>query len=305
MYETFFGLREPPFELSANPRYLLLTPGHTEALCHIRIGLAAQGGLTLLLGGPGTGKTTLLRHALADESVKTRTVALTTPPASAAEFLNQMATAACIEPTTSRLRVHMALAQRLVESPSGCALILDEAQALGDDVLEECRLLGNIETRAGARLGIVLVSQPELGARLRQGHLESLRQRVGGRCVLQPLTLQEAGAYVAARMRVAGADATPHFTAGAIRAIHGSSGGIPRTINVICHNALLAAFGATRSRVEFETVAEVCRALDLPAPVRREPVTNFTTLAEAPAVARSRFRFTLRLPRRSVEQAVR
>jgi MSHA biogenesis protein MshM len=182
-------------------------------------------------------------------------------------------------------------------------LILDEAQALADEVLEECRLLGNVETATGERLAIVLVSQPELAARLRQPHFAALKQRVGARCVLRALTVQETGAYVAARVRLAGGDAGPLFSREAIRAIYESSGGIPRTINVLCHNALLAIFGAGQPRVEFDTVADVCAGLDLPVPSRPQPAMAFS--AAPGQKAPSRVRLALRFPRRTVEQAVR
>ncbi len=301
MYESFFGLRELPFELSTRARYLLLTPGHTEAFLHLRVGIASRGGITLLAGEPGTCKTTLLRQAAREASGQVHAGLLTTPPASRADLIAQAAAALDLGNAASRAELHAALLARLESQPSGVALLLDEAQTLPDEALEECRLLGNVETSGGRRLSIVLAGHPDLAQRINLPQLAPLKQRIGARCALEPLVLKETAAYINFRVTVAGGEAGRLFTASAVRAIHGSSRGIPRTINVLCHNALLAAFSAGRPRVEFDDVAEVCGTLDLPLPVRPAPVTNFTVLGEAPA-PRSRFALSVRLPRRSAAQ---
>jgi general secretion pathway protein A len=304
MYESFFGLRELPFELSTGSRYFLLTPGHTEAFLHLRVGIASRGGITLLVGLPGTGKTTLLRQATREAAGHVQTGLLITPPATRAELITQAAEALDLGVIATRAELHGALLRRLERQPGGLALLLDEAQALPEDALEECRLLGNVETADGRRLSIVLAGHPDLTQRINHPHLAPLKQRIGARCTLAPLALKETAAYVNLRVTVAGGEAARIFAAGAVRAIHSASSGIPRTINVLCHNALLATFGAGRPRVEFDDVVDVCGALDLPVPVKPAPVTNFTVLGDQPA-ERSRFTLSVRLPRRGAAQPLR
>jgi general secretion pathway protein A len=301
MYESFFGLRELPFELSTGARYLLLTPGHTEAFLHLRVGIASRGGITLLVGEPGTGKTTLLRQAVREAAGHVQAGLLITPPATRAELLSQAAAALDLGPVSTRAELHALLQRRLESKPNGMALVLDEAQTLPEDALEECRLLGNVETADGRRLSIVLAGHPDLAGHINQPQLAPLKQRIGARCMLTPLALKETAAYVNFRVSVAGGDAGRMFNAAAVRAVHQASQGIPRTINVLCHNALLGAFGGGRPRVEFDDVADVCAALDLPVPVKPAPVTNFSALADPPA-ERKRFMLSVRLPRRSAAQ---
>src|SRR5262249_12614439 len=139
------------------------------------------------------------------------------------------------------------------------ALIIDEAQCLSDDLLEEIRLLANIESASEKLLSIILAAQPEIAGRLNAPALRQLKQRIGLRCTLAPLDKADTAAYVAARMRIAGGDAAAVFTADAIETIHQHSGGIPRTVSVICDNALVSGFALDRRPIDRAVVLEVCR----------------------------------------------
>jgi general secretion pathway protein A len=142
------------------------------------------------------------------------------------------------------------------------SLIIDEAQCLTDGLLEEIRLLANIESASEKLLSIILAGQPEIAVRLNHASLRQLKQRIGLRCTLEPLTRAETASYIAARMRIAGGDASAVFTAEAIEAIHERSGGIPRTVSVICDNALVSGFALDRQPVDSAVVLEVCRDFD-------------------------------------------
>jgi general secretion pathway protein A len=296
MYESFFGLREQPFELSGDSPYVLLTPGHTEALCYLRDAAPVRGGMALIVGESGTGKTTLLRQAMrALGGSPSRVRLIEAPAVDRDELVAQIEAAIGLVPSASRWRLHQGVAQRLQETPGGIGLLFDEAQGLSDQLLEEIRLLSNVETATGRRMALVLVGQPELGARLREPKLASLKQRIGARFVLQPLSLQDTGAYIAARVSLAGGDAARIFAADAVRAIHGASRGVPRVVSIICHNALVAGFGAQRRPVDAALVAEVCGDLDLavlpsaaaapPPPAPRPAAFSSRTHAAPPASA--------------------
>lgn len=266
MYEPYFGLRERPFELTPNPRYLFLTPGHREALTTLQYGLRGGRGITLLVGDAGTGKTTLVQKALASVGGQDRRyVYVNNPTLTRREFLELLARSfklgrdAAFSKTTLLFEL-----QELLASPVGAsmALIVDEAQSLPDELLEEIRLLANLETPT-RKLPVVLTGQPELADRLNQPSLRQLKQRVALRCVLTPLTRRELAYYIARRIRIAGGDISTCFTEEAISVIYERSGGIPRVVSVICDNALIAGFAIDQKPVGQVTTLEVCRDLDL------------------------------------------
>lgn len=273
MYEQYYGLRERPFDLSSNLKYLLLTPKHQEALSNLEYGLSVANGITLLVGEAGTGKTTLLRKALAPymrhpSANPARWVYLSNPVLSRDEFLESLAHGFQLSPQAagSKTRLLRELEEALVQHhDDGIAslLIIDEAQSLPYELLEEVRLLANIESETAKLLRVVLAGQPALGARLNAPGLYQLKQRIGLRCTLPPLTLVETAAYIAHRIWLAGGSPERAFTRDAVMAIHERSGGIPRTINVICDNALLTGFAAGQQPVGPETVLEVCVDFDL------------------------------------------
>ena len=268
MYESFFGLTDRPFQLTPNPRFLFLNPRHREALATLRYGLSSSLGITLLLGEAGTGKTTLLRAALeAERHPDHRHVMLSNPTLAPADFYEILTDAFKLPPaSSSKGRFLMAFERDLLERHAAgglTALVVDEAQSLTHELFEELRLLANLETPTAKLVSVVLVGQPELADRLNDPSLRQLKQRVVLRCSLAPLNLQWTASYIAARLRVAGAVPTEVFTKDAVIAIYEASQGIPRTIGVICENALLAGYAAQKKPVGRTMVAEVCRDLDL------------------------------------------
>jgi general secretion pathway protein A len=290
MYESFFGLRERPFDLTPNPRFLFLTPRHREALSTLRYGLSMHRGLALLLGDAGTGKTTVVRAALAAEQrPANRYVLLTNPTLSRPEFYEYLATGFKFSDQAARSKAKFLFelqhdAQERFAAGGVTALIIDEAQSLPHELLEEIRLLANIETATSKLLNVLLVGQPELAERLNDSSLRQLKQRVTLRCELSPLSLKETMAYIAVRLRVAGGNAAEIFTREAVLAIQEASGGLPRTISVICENALLTGFATDRKPVDEAVITEVTRdfalergraaATHAPAPRSRELVVE-------------------------------
>jgi general secretion pathway protein A len=268
MYESFYGLRERPFELTPNPRFLFMTGQHREALTTLEYGLSGRTGIALLVGEAGTGKTTVVHAALQSPSVRhSHVVYLNNPALTRDEFLEFLAAGfgLSVEATKSKTRCLSELTERLAArhaDGSMAALVIDEAQCLPDGLLEEIRLLANIESASEKLLSIILAGQPEIAARLNQASLRQLKQRIGLRCTLQPLAAADTAAYVAARLRVAGAAVEGIFTSDAIDTIHDRSGGIPRTISVIADNALVTGFALDRRPVDRAVVLEVCRDFD-------------------------------------------
>jgi general secretion pathway protein A len=286
MYEQYFGLRERPFDLSPNPRFLFLSRGHKEALTHLRYGLSGRPGLTVLVGEAGTGKTTLVRAAL--QSVgngDSKIVHLSNPTLTRSEFYEYLASGYGFssEAATSKTTFIRELAEALTATAGSSgvlALVVDEAQSIPHALLEEIRLLTNTEGASGNTVAIALVGQPELGERLNEPGLRQLKQRVALRCELTPLDLNETAAYVAARVRVAGGRPDMLFTRDAILTIHQHSLGIPRTISVLCDNSLVNGFAADAKPVGRQIVEEVCRDFHLTAKPDAPP-----SRIEAPVVA--------------------
>jgi general secretion pathway protein A len=292
MYLSHYGLTEQPFELTANPKFLFLAPGHREALSNLQYGLSTSKAVTLLIGEAGTGKTTLLRGALESEACRhVKCVVLNNPALTRNEFLETLAYEFDLgtDAGSSKANVLTLLEARLLSRRAAgetTALVVDEAQTLSLELLEEIRLLANIETPDEKLLPVVLAGQPELAARLNEPELRQLKQRVALRCEVQPFSLQETASYIANRIKVAGGDASRVFTREAVVLIHERSHGIARTISVICDNALLAGFAVDRQPVGRELVAEVCDDLDLgghPAPA---PAIRRESASPAPVAAR-------------------
>jgi type II secretory pathway predicted ATPase ExeA len=290
MYQDYYGLHELPFDLTPNPRYLFFTGKHREALSNLQYGILGRRGITLLIGEAGTGKTTLVRAALQSDQLKgAECLYLSNPTLTRTEFLEFLAAGFALSPqaATSKTTLLAELQRTLVERRANgmlTALVVDEAQALPLDLLEEIRLLANIETNTDKLLPVVLAGQPQLSERLNDPALKQLKQRVALRCDLQPLTLKETLAYVSRRIRIAGGDSASLFTLDALELIHRCAQGIPRTISVICDNALVTGFAAARRPVDAEIVYEVCRDFDLVPPARvPDPRTRGAIWSEAPA----------------------
>jgi general secretion pathway protein A len=268
MYEAFYGLRERPFDLTPNPRFLLMTSRHREALTTLEYGLTARTGIALLVGEAGTGKTTIVHAALQSHRVlQSLAVYLNNPALTRQEFIEFLAAGFGLSEgaAASKTRCLSELTEVLASrhrSGTMSALVIDEAQCLPDELLEEIRLLANIESASEKLLSIVLAGQPEIADRLNQPSLRQLKQRIGLRCSLAALAPSETAAYIAARLRIAGGDDTQVFTDEAIATIHDRSRGIPRTISVIADNALVTAFALDQRPVDRDMVLEVCRDFD-------------------------------------------
>jgi general secretion pathway protein A len=277
MYESFYGLRERPFELTANPRYLFLTVRHREALSTLIYGLSARKGLTVLIGEAGTGKTTLLSAALEQwQAAGHLVVALRNPTMDRQDFLAFLAHEFSLSPEAARSKTVLleemgALLRRRHEAGLLTALVLDEAHSMPIELLEEVRLLANIETADTKLLPLIMLGQPELADRLNEPALRQLKQRISLRCRLDPLDLRETAAYIAKRIRLAGGDSLRAFTREAVSAIYTGSGGVPRLINVICDNALVSGMAAGEQPVGQDTIREVCADFDLPVAVAPMP----------------------------------
>ncbi|MGE3507415.1 MAG: ExeA family protein [Vicinamibacterales bacterium] len=269
MYEQFFGLRERPFDLVPNPRFLYLTGRQREALSNLQYGLAQPRGLTLLIGEAGTGKTTLVQAVLGElDRATVECVLISNPTLTRAEFFEALGEGFGLGPAAAESKVKFlsAFREHLEHRHSAglmSALVLDEAQSLPYELLEEVRLLSNIETSTVKLLNVVLAGQPELANRLNDPNLRQLKQRIGLRCELAPLDYSETAAYIAGRIRIAGGDPAAIFSREAVLAIHEGSGGVPRIVNVICDNTLISAFAAQTKPIVRRFVQDVCRDFDL------------------------------------------
>jgi general secretion pathway protein A len=288
MYESFFGLRERPFDLTPNPRFLVLTEVHREALSNIEYGIASGRGVTVLIGEAGTGKTTLIRAALQRQVQQVHSVHVANPALTRGEFIELLAVRfelsdhARSSKTAMLLELEDVLRARHARGETS-VLIIDEAQSVPRDLLEELRLLGNIETEDAKLLSIVLAGQPELAALLNDESLRQLKQRIALRCELRPLTQAETAGYLAGRVRAAGGMGAHVFTREAVMLIHERSRGIPRTVSVIADNALLTAFALRHKPVTTSIVNEVCRDLCLePAPPTADELPPPAQNAAAP-----------------------
>jgi general secretion pathway protein A len=255
MYLSFFGLNEKPFAITPDPRYLYLSERHAEALAHLLYGINEAGGFVQLTGEVGTGKTTIIRSLLAQAPKNAEIALILNPRMTAPEFLlticeelgigvpdNASASGKDLVDILNDylLRAHAA-GRRVV-------LVVDEAQNLAPEVLEQVRLLTNLETNTQKLLQIILIGQPELRELLTRHELRQLAQRITGRYHLDPLSADETRAYVLHRLRVAGAT-TDIYTPSALRETYRLSGGVPRVINVISDRALLGSYTQDRHRV--------------------------------------------------------
>jgi len=267
MYEQFFGLRERPFDLSPNPRYLVLTRMHREALSNLRYAIGARKGLMVLVGEAGAGKTTVIRAAIEQQPQRVHCVHWHNPALTRDEFIELLSVRFGLSEKARESKATFLielehLLRRRHDSGETTVLIIDEAQSLPLELIEEIRLLANIETETEKLLTVIIAGQPELAERLNDVRLRQLKQRIVLRCELKPLTVQETAAYIAGRVRAAGGAAAQVFTRDAVTLIHERAKGVPRTINVLADNALLAGFATGRRPVGAQVVAEVCRDFD-------------------------------------------
>jgi type II secretory pathway predicted ATPase ExeA len=269
MYESFFGLRERPFDLAPNPRYLFLGARQREALSTLKYALEGPRGLTLLIGEAGTGKTTLVQAALGEiGTAKVECVLLSNPTLTRGEFYEFLASAFGFgrEVGESKTRFLAAFRNHVEDRHwrgQLTAIIIDEAQSLPYELLEEVRLLSNVETPTTKLLSVVLTGQPELADRLNEPELRQLKQRIGLRCALHLFDLADTAAYIAGRLRIAGGTPIDIFTRDAVNAIFHGSGGVPRLVNVICDNSLIGGFAEQVRPVPRSVVEDILRDFDL------------------------------------------
>ena len=257
MYHQYFGLTEAPFSIAVNPRYLFMSPRHRDALAHLLYGVGAGGGFILLTGEVGTGKTTINRCLLEQLPHDTDIAIILNPALDARELL----ASACDElgisydsdsPTLKTLtdELHRFLLDNHQRGRK-TVLLIDEAQHLDFDVLEQIRLLTNLETNSEKLLQIILIGQPELAELLARPELRQLNQRITARYNLEPLNVEETAAYIRHRLQVAGMSPDREiFPARVVRGIYRTTRGIPRLINVLCDRMLLGAYGRNKGRVD-------------------------------------------------------
>ena len=255
MYTSFFGLNEKPFSITPDPRYLYLSERHAEALAHLLYGITESGGFIQLTGEVGTGKTTVVRSLLEQIPGSTDVALVLNPNLSPREFLlvicEELGVSLSIHERHSLKAIVDALNRRLLDAHAvgrRVVLIVDEAQNLSPDVLEQIRLLTNLETAKQKLLQIILIGQPELRELLARNDLRQLAQRITGRYHLEPLNRDETDAYVRHRLEVAGARGEI-FASGTTRAIYRASHGVPRLINVISDRARLGAYSLEQRKV--------------------------------------------------------
>lgn len=263
-----YGLREQPFGVTPNPRFLYLSPGHREALASLVYGIESGRGFLALIAPPGMGKTTLLFQLLERLGSAARTVFLFQAQCDARDFMRSIMLDLGLGDGESQdlVALQSRLNQILIEELQArrkFVLVLDEAQNLQDSALEFVRMLSNFETPREKLMHIILTGQPQLAEKLARPSMVQLRQRISMFIRLRPLTTMETGEYIEHRLRVAGYSGTPFFNRGAVTAIAGLSGGIPRNINNLCFNALSLGYAGGRKTIDSDIVREVSADLDL------------------------------------------
>lgn len=268
MYEQFYGLSQNPFNVTPNPEFLFLGKNHREALAQLLYGVREKKGFIVITGEVGTGKTTLLHYLLEklEGNNHTKTAFLFNPKLTVQDFLQYILKDLGVRVQGQTKGEHLHHLHRYLlnayRKDERVVLIVDEAQGLNPDLLEEVRLLSNLETSKSKLLQIVLVGQPELDKTLSRPDFRQLRQRINLRYHLAPLTEKETREYIEKRLRIAGS-VEPIFTDQAISEIYRRSGGIPRLINILCDNALLNGYALDRKQVDKKSVSEVSADLNL------------------------------------------
>jgi general secretion pathway protein A len=267
MYQEHYGLVRSPFEMTPDPAFLFLGEVHREGLATLGYGVQARKGFVLLTGEVGTGKTTLLHALLAQLDRETLAAFIFNPRLEPLDFFRMLFDEYGIEePCRTKAEFLLALNRFLIgrlEANLTTLLIVDEAQNLSTEMLEEIRLLSNLETPRSKLIQIMLVGQPELWEMLARPELRQLRQRIVLRYELRPFTAEETGRYVEERLRLAGYTGKGVFKDAALRAVHELSGGVPRVINILCDGGLLLGFARNRDKVGADEVREVAQDLGL------------------------------------------
>ena len=268
MYLEFYGLKQAPFDITPNPRFLFHSAKHREAFNHLLYGIRERKGFVQLTGEVGAGKTTLCRALLEQLNGQYATALILNPVLNGDELMKAIATEFGLPVGSLNLDRLDTLALinefllRQAELGKNAVLIIDEAQDLTEDLLEQVRLLSNIETDDRKLLQIVLLGQPELRDRLNSHRLRQLRQRITVRYHLAPLKRFEVGQYIQHRLDLAGARGAPYFTRPALWRVFGYSQGIPRLINAVCDKALLCGFVEQSDRINYRMVRRAIRELE-------------------------------------------
>ncbi|HWS52635.1 MAG TPA: AAA family ATPase [Pyrinomonadaceae bacterium] len=269
MYLDFYGLKELPFALTPDPRFIYFTPSHTEAMANLHYGIESGKGLIVVTGEVGTGKTTILRWMMQRLDRTVLVAYLFNPRMTVPEFYQYVSSPRLLDVPRWENKSELLLKLgEVLESRHGrglrTVLIIDEAHGLSPAVLEEIRLMSNFESDSAKQLQIILTGQPELRDVLNQPELRQLKQRVALRCEIRPLpNIEETGRYVTSRLLAAGAERTDIFSAGAVDYVFRCSEGIPRQINNLCDNALLAGFAAGAETITRDIIEEVAETFDL------------------------------------------
>lgn len=267
MYQAFYGFREMPFNITPDPKFLYLSPTHQEALQHLKYGVQERKGFIVLVGEVGCGKTTLCRRFLNEiDNERFDTALILNPRVTETQMLKAILTELG-ETKLARSQVDLVAQMNRVlleriERGKDIVLIIDEAQNLSFAVLEQIRLLSNLETDQQKLLQIILMGQPELKDVLAREELRQLRQRILVHYELNPLSLEDTAHYIQHRLSLAGGMGRPVFTKHALRKIHKASKGIPRIVNNLCDKALLSAFIRDSDEVNYWDARRAVRDMD-------------------------------------------
>ncbi len=267
MYKDFFGLKEYPFSLTPDPRFIVFTPSYNELLAGLYYGIEMAKGLIVLTGEVGTGKTTALRWIIRRLDSSVSAAYIFNPHLSIEEFYHHLTEMLNIKEWNNKTEL-LARMGKMLEERHGrglrTILIVDEAHELSDEVLEEIRLLLNFESDSAKHLQIVLTGQPELRDKLRQQNLRQLKQRVALRCSMPQLpNVEEVSRYITERLSIAGSTEPNIFSKDAIDFIFQCSEGIPRLVNNLCDNAMIAAFAGDTRFIVRAMIEDVAENLDL------------------------------------------
>jgi general secretion pathway protein A len=268
MYKQFYGLRDIPFSLAPDAKYLFRTDSLLEVFANLQYGIENGKGIVVVTGEVGTGKTTILRSMLQSLDRSVLAAYIFNPLLSTREFFDLLAGEFRMRPQESKATLLRMLGRVLMSRHSQglrTVLVVDEAHLLPHHLLEEIRLLTNFETNREKLLQVILCGQPELHDLLVQPELRQLKQRVSLKCSIKELTAHETGEYVRWRLRVAGSTSDNLFDPEAIRLVHRYSGGIPRIINSICDNALLTGFSKACAHINASIINDLVEELDLTA----------------------------------------
>ena len=289
MFLDYFGLREQPFGVTPDPKYLFWSRSHREAMASLYYGIESDRGFITLIAPPGMGKTTLLFHLLERLRGSARTVFLFQTQCTASEFLRYIMTdLGCPPGEEDAVALHSRLNEILAEEArrkKRFVLVIDEAQNLDDSVLEAIRLLSDFETPSRKLIQIILAGQPQLAAKLARPELAQLRQRIAIMGRLDPLDTAEVKEYIEHRLQTAGYNGGPLFRPDALAVVAARSHGIPRVVNHLCFNAFSLAFARQARQIDRATVAEAVSDLDVA--LRREPA-DVGVPAAHPVIPKSR-----------------